>query len=91
MEDLIYIVFFIIIVIISMSMISSWEAKENIANYPISDAILINNFISYSRFGSPCYYLVYKFKDDSIKEFKVSAEIYYKSIKIDIIEIEEGS
>lgn len=83
MEKFSLIIFLIIILIIFIPMIKNIEAKENIANYPISEAILIDNFISYSRYGDPCYYLIYKFNDDSIKEFKVTEEQYYKNTKLE--------
>ena len=91
MEDFSLIIFFIIMFIIFVPMINSLEAKENIANYPISEAILIDNFISYSRFGDPCYYLIYKFNDNSIKEFKVTEEQYYKNINNSWKEKEYGN
>ena len=51
---------------------------KDINNYDISNAILIDNFISYTRFGNPRYFLVYKFEDSSIMEFQVTADEYYR-------------
>ncbi len=73
--------------VLLLSLLSSLFSEENIEDYSLSDAILIDNYISYTRMGTPCYYLIYKFSDNSIKEFKVDAEKYYKFTE----QNEEGS
>ncbi len=77
--DFEFIVFLIIILIVIVPICSFFEKIDNINNYDISNAILIDNFVTYNKSGFPCYYLVYKFEDNSIKEFNVNEEIYYKN------------
>ena len=72
------IIFLIIMLIVFVPVLSVIENFTNIDNYPISEAILINDFISYTRAGNPCYFLVYEFNDGSIKQFNVNVEQYYK-------------
>lgn len=89
MDDyFVLIVGLIVILIFIVFFITGIEENFNIENYDIENAILIDNFITYSRFGSPSYYLVYKFEDNSIKEIQVLPEQYYTNIKS---ENEEGS
>lgn len=83
MKEFIFIIFFIIIILsVFIPKLKNIVDEENIANYPISEAILIDNFMTYTRFGEPCYYLVYKFNDNSIKQFKVTEEQYYINTKL---------
>lgn len=92
MEDFIYIIVPLLVFLLIIGPLFVFMDDEgNISNFDISNAALINNFITYTKSGTPCYYLVYEFKDNSIKEFKVSSEIYYKNIKLNINKNEEGS
>lgn len=43
-----------------------------------STASVIDTHIGYSRFGTPCYYFVYKFSSGAIKQIEVQAEEYYR-------------
>lgn len=74
-------VFLVIILIIFVPVVKKLDDISNIENYDISEAVLINNFISFTKFGNPCYFVVYQFSDNSIKEFHVSVEQYYKLIE----------
>ena len=71
---------FIILVIILVVLVpfcQKLSEEGNIDNYDISNAILIDSFVSYSKSGYPCYYLVYQFSDGSIKDFQVTSEKFY--------------
>lgn len=45
------------------------------------NAKLIDNFTT-TRFGSPNYFLVYKFHDSTIRDYNVSSEEYYQVINL---------
>ena len=79
--DLLFTLFIFIVLYVLISVFSILLYEEKIDNYDITNAVLIDNFITYSRYGYPIYYLIYKFSDGSTKEFKVTSEQYYGFIK----------
>ena len=76
--DFDFIIALIVILVVFLPFAYIVDYREDINNYDISNAILIDNFISYTRFGNPRYFLVYKFEDSSIMEFQVTADEYYR-------------
>lgn len=78
MKDIIEMLICITLLICLFSIMSIIFPEEKIEDFNLEEAILIDNFITYTRLGSPRYYLVYELKEDkSIKEFNVSSEEYY--------------
>lgn len=59
------------------STISYLYYESDINSYNTENTVLVDNFITYSKFGSPNYYLVIKFDDNKIKQFNVNADEYY--------------
>lgn len=78
-EPFIYLFIALIIVSLFTPNINELIAEENIENYSINEAILIDNFITFTKFGTPQYFLIYKFNDNSIKQFNVTSEQYYNN------------
>jgi len=89
-EDVLFFIFifFFIVIFISCSCITLYkyykkynaiynELKEK---YDTSSATIIDTHITYTRYGTPCYYFVYKFSDGFIKQVQVNEEQYYKNL-----------
>lgn len=49
--------------------------------YDFSTAVIIDTHISYSRYGTPQYYFVYKFSDSTIKQVEVGEQEYYENLQ----------
>lgn len=87
MEDIFELLFVVVMLLLIFNLFYVVFSEEKIEDYCISDAVLIDSFITYSKFGVPNYYLIYKFDDNSIKEFHVTSEQYYKNLQL----FQEGS
>lgn len=78
MEDMIELLIYVLCLMLLFSMFVTIFDEEEINDFNLEEAILIDNFITYTNFGFPKYYLVYEFiEDKSIKQFSVSSEQYY--------------
>ena len=54
--------------------------------YDLTSAVIIDSHITYTRSGYPCYYLVYKFSDGSIRQVEVNEEFYYTNLEANFTE-----
>lgn len=81
MDEFMFSIFIILLVLIC---ISPLFVEDGIENFNLQDAFLIDNFITYTKFGTPQYFLIYEFKDNTIKEFNVTSEEYYKHINLTV-------
>ena len=75
----------LLILLIFVPILSFIDNISSIDNYDLSSAILIDKFYTVNRIGIPCFYLVYKFDDGTIKKFDVNEEYYY-STNFDVVD-----
>ena len=85
MDDSITLVLCILLLIASCLYIS---CKNDVEMYELtSETIILDKFITYSRFGTPSYYLVYKDDNGTILQENVNPDVYYR---FEIDELKEG-
>lgn len=80
MRRVVSLMVFMLLFFLLVSYLSILIESLDINNYPLENAILIDNFISYDKFGFPHFFVIYQFEDNSIKKFNVNEDFYYKNV-----------